>query len=412
MLSRSTITRVLNQTAKFHTRSNPLLKAIAMEMPAMSPTMTEGGVVEWKVQPGDKFSSGDILVEIETDKATIDVEALDDGIMGKIIVNNGAKGIPVGEPIAILAEEDDDLSTLDLDAAIKKSSPKKTTTPPPAAEKAAPAEVKETKKVEEPKKQKQKTVESTSNDDKSLFKKADPNQTLYPSVIQLLHLNNIPTEKALAEIPATGPKGKLLKGDVLLYLQKINKDTYVKLNEYLQKGTTLDLSNIELRQPELKKEGEQQQAGKDSKPIILEPIVLRAEVKLPPLSENVYFEDVEEIIYEKLQKLEKDVYKLQALRSEYYDSAFESLVSKRYSEPLFEFDWSLRALGSNGRKAKQFDAFDELFGTSKRNESSSKQDDAFDGVLSLNVTVDLGTSPSQDAVLKAQQFIKKVETLI
>ncbi|OBA26569.1 hypothetical protein HANVADRAFT_53033 [Hanseniaspora valbyensis NRRL Y-1626] len=410
MLSRSTITRVLNQTAKFHTRSNPLLKAIAMEMPAMSPTMTEGGVVEWKVQPGDKFVSGDILVEIETDKATIDVEALDDGIMGKIIVNNGAKGIPVGEPIAVLAEEDDDLSTLDLDAAIKKSSPKKTT-PPPTAEKAAaaPAEVKETKKVEEPKKQ-EKTVESTSNDDKSLFKKADPNQTLYPSVIQLLHLNNISTEKALAEIPATGPKGKLLKGDVLLYLQMINKDTYVKLNEYLQKGTTLDLSNIELRQPELKKEGEQQ-AGKDSKPIILEPIVLRAEVKLPPLSENVYFEDVEEIIYEKLQKLERDVYKLQALRSEYYDSAFESLVSKRYSESLFEFDWSLRALGSNGRKAKQFDAFDELFGTSKKNVSSSKQDDAFDGVLSLNVTVDLGISPSQDAVLKAQQFIKKVETL-
>ncbi|KAL6928540.1 hypothetical protein ACO0SA_003283 [Hanseniaspora valbyensis] len=400
MLSRSTITRVLNQTAKFHTRSNPLLKAIAMEMPAMSPTMTEGGVVEWKVQ----------AVEIETDKATIDVEALDDGIMGKIIVNNGAKGIPVGEPIAILAEEDDDLSTLDLDAAIKKSSPKKTT-PPAEKAAAAPAEVKETKKVEEPKKQEQKAVESTSNDDKSLFKKADPNQTLYPSVIQLLHLNNIPTEKALAEIPATGPKGKLLKGDVLLYLQKINKDTYVKLNEYLQKGTTLDLSNIELRQPELKKEGEQQ-AGKDSKPIILEPIVLRAEVKLPPLSENVYFEDVEEIIYEKLQKLERDVYKLQTLRSEYYDSAFESLVSKRYSEPLFEFDWSLRALGSNGRKAKQFDAFDELFGTSKRNVSSSKQDDALDGVLSLNVTVDLGTSPSQDAVLKAQQFIKKIETLI
>ena len=56
-------------------------------MPAMSPTMTEGGIAGWKKQEGDSFSAGDVLVEIETDKATIDVEAQDDGILAKIIVS-------------------------------------------------------------------------------------------------------------------------------------------------------------------------------------------------------------------------------------------------------------------------------------------------------------------------------------
>lgn len=55
-------------------------------MPAMSPTMTEGGIAQWKKKEGESFSAGDVLIEIETDKATIDVEAQDDGVMAKIIV--------------------------------------------------------------------------------------------------------------------------------------------------------------------------------------------------------------------------------------------------------------------------------------------------------------------------------------
>ena len=57
-------------------------------MPALSPTMTEGAISEWKVKEGDAFVAGDILLGIETDKAAIDVEAMDDGIMGKIIVSH------------------------------------------------------------------------------------------------------------------------------------------------------------------------------------------------------------------------------------------------------------------------------------------------------------------------------------
>ncbi|KAG6888983.1 hypothetical protein C0995_004622 [Termitomyces sp. Mi166 len=79
-------------------------------MPAMSPTMSEGGIAAWKKKEGEAFASGDVLLEIETDKATIDVEAQDDGILAKIIAQDGAKGVQVGAPIAILAEEGDDLS--------------------------------------------------------------------------------------------------------------------------------------------------------------------------------------------------------------------------------------------------------------------------------------------------------------
>ncbi|GMF97489.1 unnamed protein product [[Candida] boidinii] len=83
-------------------------------MPAMSPTMEEGGIVSWKVQEGAEYASGDVLVEVETDKATIAVEAQDDGKLVKILKHDGDKDIKVGLPIAILAEPPDDLATLKL----------------------------------------------------------------------------------------------------------------------------------------------------------------------------------------------------------------------------------------------------------------------------------------------------------
>lgn len=69
--------------------SAPASALSKFQMPAMSPTMTEGGIAQWKVKEGDSFATGDVLVEIETDKATIDVEAQDDGILAKIIVSPG-----------------------------------------------------------------------------------------------------------------------------------------------------------------------------------------------------------------------------------------------------------------------------------------------------------------------------------
>ncbi len=71
-------------------------------MPALSPTMTEGTLAKWHVKEGDKITSGDVLAEIETDKATMEVESIDEGIVGRLLVAEGAEGVPVNQVIAVL----------------------------------------------------------------------------------------------------------------------------------------------------------------------------------------------------------------------------------------------------------------------------------------------------------------------
>ena len=79
-------------------------------MPALSPTMEEGTLSKWLVKEGDKVESGDLIAEIETDKATMEVEAIEDGIIGKILVSEGQESIKVNSPIAILLSEDENVS--------------------------------------------------------------------------------------------------------------------------------------------------------------------------------------------------------------------------------------------------------------------------------------------------------------
>ena len=74
-------------------------------MPALSPTMTEGTLARWLKHEGDQVKAGDVIAEIETDKATMEVEAVDEGVLGKILVSDGTQGVKVNEPIAILVEE-------------------------------------------------------------------------------------------------------------------------------------------------------------------------------------------------------------------------------------------------------------------------------------------------------------------
>ncbi|WP_170358788.1 pyruvate dehydrogenase complex E1 component subunit beta [Ruegeria arenilitoris] len=81
-------------------------------MPALSPTMEEGTLAKWLVKEGDTVSSGDILAEIETDKATMEFEAVDEGIVGKILIAEGTEGVKVNTPIAILVEEGEDASAV------------------------------------------------------------------------------------------------------------------------------------------------------------------------------------------------------------------------------------------------------------------------------------------------------------
>lgn len=85
-------------------------------MPALSPTMEEGTLAKWNVQEGDTVSSGDIIAEIETDKATMEVEAVDEGILGKIIISEGTESVKVNAPIAVLLEDGESASDIDMNA--------------------------------------------------------------------------------------------------------------------------------------------------------------------------------------------------------------------------------------------------------------------------------------------------------
>jgi pyruvate dehydrogenase E1 component beta subunit len=85
---------------------------IELKMPALSPTMEEGTLAKWLVKEGDKVSAGDVLAEIETDKATMEFESIDDGTVGKILVPEGTEGVKVGTVIAVIAGEGEDASAI------------------------------------------------------------------------------------------------------------------------------------------------------------------------------------------------------------------------------------------------------------------------------------------------------------
>src|SRR5436305_7897264 len=122
---------------------------IEIRMPALSPTMTEGNLTRWLKKEGDEIHSGDVIAEIETDKATMEYEAVDEGRIGKIIVPEGAQGIKVNQPIAVLLEEGEDPSSLaqfapeQTKAAPQAEAPpasREPKTEPPPAPAAQPAE--------------------------------------------------------------------------------------------------------------------------------------------------------------------------------------------------------------------------------------------------------------------------------
>ncbi len=106
---------------------------IEILMPALSPTMEEGTLSKWLVKEGDTVSSGDLLAEIETDKATMEVEAVEEGVIAKILVAGGSEGVKVNAPIALLLEEDEDASALDGYKAGGNVAPKAAPTPEPQA---------------------------------------------------------------------------------------------------------------------------------------------------------------------------------------------------------------------------------------------------------------------------------------
>jgi pyruvate dehydrogenase E2 component (dihydrolipoamide acetyltransferase) len=103
---------------------------IKVLMPALSPTMTEGNLARWLKKEGDNVKSGDVLAEIETDKATMEVEAVDEGKLGKILVKDGAQGVKVNDPIAVILEEGEDPKS--IDQFLKSDAGKPAAAPAPA----------------------------------------------------------------------------------------------------------------------------------------------------------------------------------------------------------------------------------------------------------------------------------------
>ncbi|KAL8782165.1 MAG: hypothetical protein Q9213_005636 [Squamulea squamosa] len=217
-------------------------------MPAMSPTMTEGNITHWKVKEGDSFSTGDVLLEIETDKAQMDVEAQDDGKMAKITQADGSKGVKVGTRIAVIAEAEDDLSTLELPAESSTSSP----SPQEDLKSGIDASQSSESQAEAPPIWKgadtARSSSSKSGKPSTTGALKEQSYPLYPSVAALLHEKGIPALEA-AKISASGPKGRLLKGDVLAYLGRIAQTYPSEQAARITKLGHLDLSNVQVAAP-------------------------------------------------------------------------------------------------------------------------------------------------------------------
>ncbi|CAO3702222.1 unnamed protein product [Rhizopus stolonifer] len=174
----------------FHT-SATCSAVTRFNLPAMSPTMTEGTIHKWMKKEGDSFAAGDVLLELETDKAQIDVEAAEDGVLAKIILQDGSKA-PVNTLIALVAEEGDDISSVEI--------------PQEQAVKETPKEEKKTSEVKGP------VVSPISHHDVDTSKLKKP---LSPAVLSLVLKYGI---KDVGSIKSSGYGGRILKGDVLAHL--------------------------------------------------------------------------------------------------------------------------------------------------------------------------------------------------
>lgn len=192
--------------------------------------MTEGNIATWKVKEGESFSAGDVLLEIETDKASMDVEAQDDGIMFKIMVADGSKAVQVGSRIGVIAEAGDDINSLEVPADEQaKEQPKEQSSAQASRESTAPSQSKPAEK----------TAKSAGN---NTYEHKYP---LLPSVGHLIKEKGL-SEADVAKIKGTGPHGRLVKGDILAHLGSINPETPAANELNFNNLFHLDLSNIKV----------------------------------------------------------------------------------------------------------------------------------------------------------------------
>ncbi len=185
---------------------------IELKMPALSPTMEEGTLSKWLVKVGDEVSSGDIMAEIETDKATMEFEAVDEGTIAKILIEAGTDNVKVGTVIAVLAADGEDMGDVD-------------------ASTAAPAPTPATDVADEPS-----SAQALSDQPKAT-----------PLARRMASANEVD----VSQIEGTGPKGKVTRDDVLGVMgggsqstQKSNRIIASPLAKRLAIERNVDLSNV------------------------------------------------------------------------------------------------------------------------------------------------------------------------
>jgi pyruvate dehydrogenase E2 component (dihydrolipoamide acetyltransferase) len=198
-------------------------------MPALSPTMTDGKLARWLVKVGDSVRSGDVIAEIETDKATMEVEAVDEGQVAQLLVDEGAEGVAVNAVIAVLADDGEDVGDVETPEAAKSSSDSKEDAAPAPAAKQDHGDVKATplaKRIADQsgvslsgvsgsgpggKIMKADVLGASGNTEMSAVA-VDKGDRVFASPLarRLAAENDLPIEK----VPGTGPNGRIIKADI------------------------------------------------------------------------------------------------------------------------------------------------------------------------------------------------------
>ncbi|KAJ3174506.1 pyruvate dehydrogenase complex dihydrolipoamide acetyltransferase component (E2) [Geranomyces variabilis] len=180
-----------------------------LNMPALSPTMTAGNLGQWAKKIGDEIVPGDVLIEVETDKATMDFECQDEGFLAKIFVESGEKDVPVGRPIGVLVESKDD---------IEKFADFKPESAPAAPAKSKEKQSTDEAKEEEPKEEKA-PKEKESKEDAAKKESAPAKSSSSDRVKASPMAKTLAAEKGidLSTVKGTGPDGRIVKEDILNY---------------------------------------------------------------------------------------------------------------------------------------------------------------------------------------------------
>ena len=170
---------------------------INVTMPALSPTMTEGNLASWLVKEGDSVEAGDVIAEIETDKATMEVEAVDEGVIGKILVSEGTEGVPVNEVIAVLLEDGESVDDISNDVILSEGRK-------PEVE--GSEDGKKTVRKSDSSTTPKQSLGSAQND------KVEKGDRIFASPLA----KRIAADKGvdLSAIKGSGPKGRIVKADV------------------------------------------------------------------------------------------------------------------------------------------------------------------------------------------------------